>query len=102
MTVSLYRENIQGEAEGKLQMGIVDAGLKAQLNMLSTACKDLSDMTIKYYATDLPDKLPTTLAGLVKLIEDFPSRLKNINDGDGIPVKVRIYIQKDKQVNTLP
>lgn len=75
-------------------MGVVDAGLKAQLNMLSTECNDLSDMTIEYYATDLPDKLPTTLAGLVKLIEDFPSRLKNINDGDGIPVQVRNYIKK--------
>ena len=70
-------------------MGAVDVGLKASLNKLSAECNDVSDISIKYYATDLPGKLPTTLEGLVSLIEEFPSRLKGINDGKGIPMQVR-------------
>ena len=89
MLYSISREHIRGSAEGQLNLKVVDAGLKASLNKLSSECSDVSDIAIKYYATDLPDKLPTTLEGLVSLIEEFPSRLKSINDGKGIPMQVR-------------
>ena len=46
-------------------------------------------IAIKNNAIDLSDKLPTTMEDLVLLIERFPSRLKNLNDGKGIPISVR-------------
>ena len=85
----ISREKIKGKAEGELNVGVVNAGLKASLDKLSAECSDVSDIAIKYYATDLPDKLPTTMEDLVSVIENFPSRLKKFNDGKGIPMKVR-------------
>ncbi|XP_022799198.1 uncharacterized protein LOC111337206 isoform X2 [Stylophora pistillata] len=84
------KEQIKGKAEGELNIGVVNAGLKASLNKLSADCNDASEISIKYYATDLPDKLPTTMEGLVELIENFPSRLMGINDGKGIPVQFEL------------
>lgn len=66
-------------------------GLKAELQKLSTECAKGSDLEVNYYSTGLPDKLPIDIEGLTKLIEDFPSRMKDINDGKGIPVTVRIF-----------
>lgn len=66
-------------------------GLKAALEKLSTECAKGSDLEVNYYSTGLPDKLPIDIEGLTKLIEDFPSRMKDINDGKGIPVTVRIF-----------
>ena len=66
----------------------VDVSLKAQLEKLTTECSGLSDISIKYYSTDLPFKAPTNLDELVKLIEGFPSRLEKINEGKGIPLQV--------------
>ena len=72
----ISREQIKGDAEGQLNIGAVNAGLKASLDKLSAECNDVSEFAINYYATDLPDTLPTTMADLVLLIEKFPSRLK--------------------------
>ena len=85
----ISREQIIGNATGELNVGAVNAGLKASLNKLSAECNDISDIAINYYATDLPDKLPTTMEDLVSVIENFPSRLKKLNAGKGIPMKVR-------------
>ena len=49
----------------------------------------MSDITIEYYATDMPDKLPLTLEDLVSLIENFPSRLQR-NNGKGVPMTVSL------------
>ena len=88
--IYLYRNQIKGSAEGKLDVGgSADVGLKAALDKLSAECNNVSDISIRYYATELPDKLPTTMDELVSLIQDFPSRLKSINDGKGIPLQVR-------------
>ncbi|RMX52156.1 hypothetical protein pdam_00024831, partial [Pocillopora damicornis] len=84
------KEQIKGSAEGQLKIGAVNAGLKASLDKLSAECNDVSDIAIKYYATDSPDKLPTTVEDLVLLIEKFPSRLKNLNDGKGIPISFEL------------
>ena len=89
INLSFLGEQIKGNAEGELNVGAVNAGLKASLDKLSAECNDIADIAIKYYATDLPDKLPTTMEDLVLLIEKFPSRLKNLNDGKGIPISVR-------------
>ena len=85
----ISREQIIGNATGELNVGAVNAGLKASLNKLSAECNDILDIAINYYATDLPDKLPTTMEDLVSVIENFPSRLKKLNAGKGIPMKVR-------------
>ena len=87
--IFISREQIIGNAEGELNVGAVNARLKASLDKLSAECNDISDIAINYYATDLPDKLPTTMEDLVSVIENFPSRLKKLNDGKGIPMKVR-------------
>ena len=79
---------MQGKAEGKISIQVANVGLKDELKKLASKCKDTADISIRYYATDLPDKLPTTLDDLVELIEAFPSRLKDINDGKGIPLQV--------------
>ena len=71
-----------------MSVQVANVGLKAELVKLTSQCKDTADISIKYYATELPDKLPTTLNDLVELIETFPSRLKDINDGKGIPLQV--------------
>ena len=65
-------------------------GLKAELQKLSTKCAKESDLEVNYYSTGLPDKLPINIEGLTELIENFPSSLKDINAGKGIPVTVRI------------
>ena len=87
--IYLYRNQIEGKAEGNLDVGGTNLGLKAALDKLSKECNDVTDISIKYYATDLPERLPTTISGLLSWIENFPSRLKSINDDRGIPVQVR-------------
>ena len=88
--IYIYRNQIKGSAEGKLDVGGgADVGLKAALEKLSKECNDVSDISIRYCATDVPDQLPTTMDELMSLIENFPSRLKSINDGKGIPMQVR-------------
>ena len=84
------RENIKGKAEGELNVSIANVGLKAELQKLSTESAKGSDLQVNYYSTGLPDKLPINIEGLTELIENFPSRMKEINDGKGIPVTVRI------------
>ncbi|XP_074611608.1 uncharacterized protein LOC141866092 isoform X1 [Acropora palmata] len=82
--------DIQGSASGVVNAKAVDVSLKAQLQKLTTECSALSDISIKYYSTDLPSKAPTNLNELVKLIEGFPSRLEKINEGKGIPLQFEL------------
>ena len=84
------REDIKGRAEGQLNVAAVNVGLKAELQKLSTECAKGSDLEVNYYSTGLPDKLPIDIEELTELIENFPSRMKSINAGKGIPVTVRI------------
>ena len=86
--VFYYRLDIQGRASGGVNTIEVDVGLDAQLKKLTKECSALSDMSIKYYSTDLPSKAPTNLNELVELIKGFPSRLEKINKGKGIPLEV--------------
>ena len=64
--------------------------LSAQLKRLAARCSNLSDIAIKYYATELPPKVDTSLDGLVELIENFPSRLAKSNHPEGVPLKVTV------------
>ena len=84
------REDIKGRAEGQLSLSAANVGLKAELEKLSTECAKESDLKVNYYSTGLPDKLPINIEELTELIESFPSRMKDINDGKGIPVTVGI------------
>ena len=85
----INRWQLNGKAEGGLDIpGGMTAGLEAQLKKLTSDGDKESDLSIEYYATDLPDKNPTNVEDLVKLIQEFPSRLKTINNGLGVPIKV--------------
>ena len=83
-----YRLDIEGSASGAVNGIAVDVSLDAQLKKLTAKCSDLSDISIKYYSTDLPSKASTDLEELVELIKGFPSRLEKINEGKGIPLQV--------------
>ena len=85
------REDVNGRAEGELNASpAVNVGLKAELRKLSTECAKGSELEVKFYSTGLPGKLPTNIEELTKEIENFPSTMKEINKGKGIPVQVRI------------
>ncbi|XP_015769282.1 PREDICTED: uncharacterized protein LOC107347823 [Acropora digitifera] len=82
--------DIQGRASGAVNTIEVDVSLDAQLKKLTKECSALSDISIKYYSTDLPSKAPTNLNELVELIKGFPSRLEKINKGKGIPLEFEL------------
>lgn len=79
---------MRGSAGGDLSLPVVNGGLRASLNKLSSQFNGATNIVIKYYATDMPDRLPTTVQDLVSLIENFPSRLEGINNGRGIAMRV--------------
>jgi len=88
-----YRSTLSGKYDGGLGFeGPINAGLEFQLKKLSSECDNASDLNIEYYATDMPDKNPTNLEDLVKLIQEFPSRLAKINEGQGVPIQVFAYL----------
>lgn len=58
---------------------------------LASTCSNLSVIAIKYYATELPAEVDTSLEGLVKLFEEFPSRLVK-SDPEGFPLKVTLIL----------
>ena len=60
------------------------------MNSLTSECNSASDLQVDYYATGLPDKLPIDIGELTKTIEEFPSRMKDINEGKGVPITVII------------
>lgn len=85
-----FRRDISGSSEGKLlncfQSSVL--GFGSQLENLAAHSFDESNVEIQYGATGSPDKSPTTVADLLKLIEDFPATLQNINEGKGVPMEV--------------
>ena len=102
--VIIYSLNVKGKLDAGLDIaGVVTAGLEAELNKLTSDCDKANDLSIEYYATDLPDKNPTNVEDLVKLIQEFPSRLRTINDGLGVPIKVNVFywFLKEWLVNVL-
>ncbi|XP_067026821.1 uncharacterized protein [Acropora muricata] len=82
--------DIEGSASGAVNDITFDVSLDAQLKKLTEECSALSDMSIKYYSTDLPSKAPTNMDELVELIKVFPSRLEKINEGKGIPLQFEL------------
>ena len=98
--IIIYRLNVKGKLDRGLDFGgSVSAGLEAYINELKSSC----DLSIEYYATDVPDKNPTNVEDLVKLIQEFPSRLRTINNGKGVPIKVMFFycFLKEWLVNVL-
>ena len=91
--IIIYRLNVKGKLDRGLDSGgSMTAGLEAHINELTSNCDKESGLSIEYYATDLPDKNPTNVEDLVKLIQEFPSRLRTINNGRGVPIKVMFFI----------
>ena len=85
-----FRRDISGSSEGKLlncfQSSVL--GFGSHLENLAAHSFDESNIEIQYGATGSPDKSPTTVADLLKLIEDFPATLQNIDEGKGVPLEV--------------
>ena len=91
-SVLLIDMELDGKADGGLDtLRDVTTGLEAQLKKLTFGGVNEGYLSIEYYATDLPDKNPTNVEDLVKLIQEFPSRLKTINNGLGVSIKVYFY-----------
>ena len=67
-------------------------GLKAELQKLTSKCATALDLEVDYCSTGLWDKLPITVEGLTKLIEAFPSRMNNRNDGKGVAITVILLV----------
>ena len=82
---------MKGSAEGQLNFEGHNLALEVQLEKLLTALGDLPDMSVTYYDTTLPDRRLANMQDIKGLIEEFPSRLKCINNGRGIPIKVRRF-----------
>lgn len=88
----IYRSNLAGQSDGGLDTrGIVNGGFEALLEKLTSDCNNANNLSTEYYGTDVPENIPTTSKDLVKLIKEFPSRLKDINDGQGVPIMVCIH-----------
>lgn len=88
MNLIFFRRDVSGGTKGELnffQAGVV--GLGAELQRLAAQSFDESNIEIQYDATVLPEKSPTTLPQLLKLVEDFPASLKG---GKGAPMEVAI------------
>lgn len=80
--------DVSGGTKGELnffQAGVV--GLGAELQRLAAQSFDESNIEIQYDATVLPEKSPTTLPQLLKLVEDFPASLKG---GKGVPMEYEL------------
>lgn len=85
----IFRQGVKGSAEGQLNFQGHNVALEAQLDKLFTALGYLPDISIRIYDTTLPQNRSTTVKDAKRLIEEFPSRLKAINKGQGIPIQVK-------------
>lgn len=80
---------MKGSAEGQLNFQGHNTALKVQLEKLFTALADLPDLSVRYYDTTFTGNNPTSIQDTKRLIEEFPLRLKGINNGQGIPIRVK-------------
>ena len=89
-----FRREINGDLRGDVlkvfQESVGD--FKSQLESLAVDSCDESKIQLQYSVTGCPDKSPTTVAQLLKLIEDFPATLQNISEGKGVPMEVATYL----------
>nr|QNH72542.1 toxin candidate TRINITY_DN22076_c7_g21_i4 [Ceriantheomorphe brasiliensis] len=84
------KEHIKARVEGNLKAATVQVGLAGQFEKLASKVEDLSDLSIKYYSTAPLKTVPLDVKTMIKAIEEFPTQLKTVNNGDGIPLSVNL------------
>ena len=81
------RQDIEANAKGSIDTGAFTVGLQGEFKKLKNLCTSTSDTQITYYATDLPNELPTDMDKLIEVINGFISRV-NAMEGLGVPLEV--------------
>lgn len=84
-----FRQAVKGSAEGQLNFQGQNIALMVQIEKLFTALADSTDISVRYYDTTFTGNHPTSINDTKRLIEEFPLRLKVINNGQGIPIRVK-------------
>ena len=84
-----FRQAVKGRAEGQLNFQGQNIALMVQMEKLFTALADSTDLSVRYYDTTFTGNHPTSIQDTKRLIEEFPLRLKDINNGQGIPIRVK-------------
>ena len=80
---------MKGSAEGQLNFQGQNIALMIQMEKLFTALTDSTNLSVRYYDTTFTGNHPTSIQDTKKLIEGFPLGLKGINNGQGIPIRVK-------------
>ena len=84
-----FRQTLKGSAEGQLNFQGQNIALMFQMEKLFTALADSTDLSVRYYDTTFSGKHPASIQDTKRLIEEFPLRLKGMNNGQGIPIRVK-------------
>ena len=79
------RNDIKGMASGQLNVaGAVNLGLKAEVEKLAKTFSEHGTVEISYYATDIPDAMPTDVEKFHDVIAGYTERM----DKTGVPLEV--------------
>ena len=84
-----FRQAVKGSAEGQLNFEGQNIALMVQMEKLFTALADSTDLSVRYYDTTFTGNHPTSIQDTKRLMKEFPLRLKGINNGQGIPIRVK-------------
>ena len=84
-----FRQTLKGSAEGQLNFQGQNIALMVQMEKLFTALADSTDLSVRYYDTTFTGSHPASIQDTKRLIEEFPLRLKGMNNGQGIPIRVK-------------
>ncbi|CAB4017348.1 Hypothetical predicted protein [Paramuricea clavata] len=83
------KEHIKARLSASLNAG-VSLSVKGQFEKLTQAAGDTASMSIYYTSSTIPDLAPINLTTLLTIIDNFPEKIRNTNEGLGVPIKVEI------------
>ncbi len=63
---------MEAKVKGDFKNGAGNIGLEGQFKKLAEAASDISTLSISYTATAPLETVPTDIASLIKVINDFP------------------------------
>ncbi|GFT54800.1 uncharacterized protein NPIL_278651 [Nephila pilipes] len=82
-------EEVNGAVTAQIEnSGAMDANVAGTLEMINKDLGSKYKVEISAYATVGLINAPTNLAAVLRLIKQYPSLVKQINDGKGAPVKI--------------
>lgn len=95
-----YLEEIKAAVSGSLAIsGSLDANVTGMLEKLSEAVKDKSTIEISSFATTGVFSPPSSLEACLKLVEDYPEMVRQVNKGKGAALKIEIVELATLQAN---